>query len=119
MCSSRFDSNDDWKRYPQNLVLAPLEPDACRNNTRISQLSKDLFVANNESTFEFIAIDVTNNGKASSMMSHVSAIDESTDDGHDVSTQQIQSTESLKAIMELSPVTSVVSVCFFDRAGQS
>jgi hypothetical protein len=69
MCPSKFDSNDDWKGYPQNLGFAPLESDACRNNTRISQLSKDLFVANNESTFEFMAIDVTNNGKASSVMS--------------------------------------------------
>jgi hypothetical protein len=69
MCPSRFDSNDGWKGYPQNLDLAPLESDACRNSTRISQLSKDLFVANNESTFEFMAIDVTNNGKASSVMS--------------------------------------------------
>jgi hypothetical protein len=46
-------------------------------------------------------------------------IDESTDDGHDVLTQQIQSTESLEAIMELEPMTSVVSVCSSDVAGQS
>jgi hypothetical protein len=71
MCPSRFDSNDDWKRYPQNLRLAPLESDASRNDIRISRLSKDLFVADNESTFEFIAIGVTNNGKASSVMSQL------------------------------------------------
>ena len=71
MCPSRFDSNDDWKRYPQNLRLAPLESDASRNDTRISRLTKDLFVANNESTFELIAIGVTNNGKASSVMSQL------------------------------------------------
>ncbi|KAF1927264.1 uncharacterized protein M421DRAFT_65877 [Didymella exigua CBS 183.55] len=68
MCSSRFPSNDDWKRYPQNLCLGSLESDASRNNTRISRLSKDLFVANDESTFEFIAIDTPNNGKASSFI---------------------------------------------------
>ena len=71
MCPSRFDSNDDWKRYPQNLRLAPLESDASRNDIMISRLSKDLFVADNESTFEFIAIGVTNNGKASSVMSQL------------------------------------------------
>ena len=71
MCPSRFDSNDDWKRYPQNLRLAPLESDASHNDIRISRLSKDLFVADNESTFEFIAIGVTNNGKASSVMSQL------------------------------------------------
>ena len=71
MCPSRFDSNDDWKRYPQNLRLAPLESDASLNDIRISRLSKDLFVADNESTFEFIAIGVTNNGKASSVMSQL------------------------------------------------
>ena len=71
MCPSRFDSNDDWKRYPQNLRLAPLESDASRNDIRISRLSKDLFVADNESTFELIAIGVTNNGKASSVMSQL------------------------------------------------
>lgn len=68
MCPLRFDSNDDWKRYPRSLRLAPLESDASRNDTRISRLSKDLFVANNESAFEFIAIGVANNGKASSVM---------------------------------------------------
>jgi Tfp pilus assembly protein PilX len=71
MYPSRFDSNDDWKRYPQNLRLAPLESEASRNDTRISRLSKDLFVANNESTFEIIAIGVGNNGKASSVMSQL------------------------------------------------
>jgi hypothetical protein len=71
MCPSRFDSNDGWKRYPQNLRLAPLESDASRNDTRISRLTKDLFVANNESTFEFIAIGVADNGKAPSVMSQL------------------------------------------------
>jgi hypothetical protein len=71
MCPSTLDSNDDWERYPQNLRLVPLESDASRNDTRIRQLSKDLFVANNESTFEFIAIGVPNNGKAPSLMSQL------------------------------------------------
>jgi hypothetical protein len=64
MCSSRFDENDGWERYPQNLFLAPLESEASRNNTRISQLSKDLFVANHESTFECMAIGIPNKGKS-------------------------------------------------------
>jgi pantothenate synthetase len=71
MCPLRFDSNEDWKRYPQNFRLAPLESAASRIDTRISRLSKDLFVGNDESTFEFIAIGVANNGKASSVMSQL------------------------------------------------
>jgi hypothetical protein len=45
--------------------------DASRNDTRISRLTKDLFVANDESTFEFIAIGVADNGKAPSVMSQL------------------------------------------------
>jgi hypothetical protein len=67
MSSSRFDENDGWERYPQNLCLAPLESEASRYNTRISQLSKDLFVANHESTFECMAIGIPNNGQSPSL----------------------------------------------------
>jgi hypothetical protein len=48
-----------------------------------------------------------------------SPINGSTDDEHHVLTEQIRTTESLNAIMGLSSVTSVASVCFFVEAGQS
>ena len=67
MSPPNVDDNDGWKRYPQNLGFAPLESDASRNDTKISHLSKDLFVANDESTFEFTAICVPHKGKASNV----------------------------------------------------
>ena len=56
----------DWERYPQNLHLAASDLEASRINTRISQLSKDLFVANPQSTFEYTAIGTPYESKSSS-----------------------------------------------------
>ena len=64
MSNLQFNDDDGWERYPENLSRAPPELEASRNSTRISQLSKDLFVANQESTFQYMAIGVPENSKS-------------------------------------------------------
>ncbi|EMD91849.1 hypothetical protein COCHEDRAFT_1154873 [Bipolaris maydis C5] len=62
MCPLQADDNYGGERYPQNLGLASLDSDASRHDARLSQLSKQLFVANDDSTFEFTAIGVPHDG---------------------------------------------------------
>jgi hypothetical protein len=52
MCSSNDYGNEGWKVYPENLRFAPIEVDPAGSNQLICQLSKELFVENQESTFE-------------------------------------------------------------------
>lgn len=54
MCSLNADKYGGWEVYPQNLTFAPLEVDAARMNRRISELSKELFVAHHDSTFGYM-----------------------------------------------------------------
>ncbi len=54
MCSLSAGEYEGWEIYPQNIPLASLEVDASRSNRRISQLSKELFIENHESTFEYM-----------------------------------------------------------------
>jgi hypothetical protein len=62
MCSLNADEYDGWEVYPQNLRFIPLEVDAARSNRRISQLSKELFVANHESTFGYMDLGAPKTG---------------------------------------------------------
>jgi hypothetical protein len=62
MCSLNADEYDGWEIYPQNLRFIPLEVDAARSNWRISQLSKELFVANHESTFGYMDFSTPETG---------------------------------------------------------
>ena len=56
MSSLSVDEYEGWEVYPQNLPFTSLEVDAPRSNRRISQLSKELFVANHESTFGYMGL---------------------------------------------------------------
>ena len=56
MSSLSADEYEGWEVYPQNLPFTSLEVDAPRSNRRISQLSKELFVANHESTFGYMGL---------------------------------------------------------------
>ena len=67
MSTLQFNDNDGWEIYPENLSRSPPDLEASRNSSRISQLSKDLFVANQESTFQYVAIGVPGNSKSSSL----------------------------------------------------
>ncbi|RFU31765.1 hypothetical protein B7463_g4560, partial [Scytalidium lignicola] len=49
------DEFDGWDTYPQNLGLSLLDIDASRIDRRISQLTKELFVDKDESTFRWVA----------------------------------------------------------------
>ncbi|KAJ6272007.1 hypothetical protein PSV08DRAFT_408869 [Bipolaris maydis] len=93
MCPLQADDNYGGERYPQNLGLASLDSDASRHDARLSQLSKQLFVANDDSTFEFTAIGVPHD-----------------DGGHKVLTEQIGSTKSLNAVLGLGSTTSLVFI---------
>lgn len=90
MCSLSADEYEGWEVYPQNLPVASLEVDASRGNRRISQLSKELFVANHESTFGYMGLGAPK-----------------TDGSRDVALEHIQTTERLSAVMELGQATSV------------
>jgi hypothetical protein len=62
MCSSKADEYEGWEVYPQNLPLASLAVDASRSNCQISQLSQELFVANDESTFGYMGMGASMTG---------------------------------------------------------
>lgn len=56
MQSAKVDEYLGWDIYPLNLRLSAVESDASCCNARITQLSKELFVANNESLFECLRL---------------------------------------------------------------
>jgi len=57
------DEYANWETYPQNLHVSPLGVDAYRSSHQIDRLSKELFVANHESSFDFLAMDPPRDGK--------------------------------------------------------
>lgn len=62
MLTLSADDYEGWEIYPQSLSVAQVELDASRSNRRISQLSKELFVANDESEFAFMSLSACKEG---------------------------------------------------------
>ncbi|OAL46355.1 hypothetical protein IQ07DRAFT_148192 [Pyrenochaeta sp. DS3sAY3a] len=89
MFSSNTNGYEGWEIYPQTLSFAQLELDPSRKNRQISRLSKELFVATDESAFTFLGVSACR--------------EEGT---HEVVSSDIQSTEKLSAVMELGSETS-------------
>ncbi|KAF2682038.1 hypothetical protein K458DRAFT_433038 [Lentithecium fluviatile CBS 122367] len=87
------DEYANWETYPQNLHVSPLGVDAYRSSHQIDRLSKELFVANHESSFDFLAMDPPRDGNC-----------------RDAAWEIIQSFERLDALMELGQATSVFSI---------
>lgn len=48
--------------YPQTLSIAHVELDLSRSNRQISRLSKELFVADDESAFTFFGLSACKEG---------------------------------------------------------
>lgn len=109
MRSLNADEYEGWEVYPQNLRLPALEVDAFRSNLRISQLSKELFVANNESSFGYLGLGAQKTGMY--LESWCSAVVNRWKDGsRDVALEYIQTTERMSALMELAQATSLLLV---------
>lgn len=62
MFSSSADSYEGWEIYPQALAVSPVERDPSHSNRQISRLSKELFVAADESAFTFLGVSACKEG---------------------------------------------------------
>lgn len=63
MCSLSADNYGGWEVYPENMALGSLEVDASRRRQRINEQSRQLFVSNNESSFEHLGLSVQEKGE--------------------------------------------------------
>lgn len=62
MRSLKADEYEGWEIYPQNCSYSLLGCDTSRSHQRLSRQSKELFVENDESTFEFMALGTERTG---------------------------------------------------------
>ena len=68
MSDIKIDLFAGWENYPQNLYISTHDVDALRDNDRISQLGKDLFVDKEASNLRFLELNAPGKGCFSSII---------------------------------------------------
>lgn len=118
MCFENAHEYMGWDIYPQNLTeLSSLDVDAMRCHRQISQLSKELFVAADESTFDYMGLHARNEGMYSVVSvahdvlcwRHVVA-DIQKGSSRMIICKHLRTTDDLCAVMKPAQMASLLSV---------